>query len=202
MSDLATPEEFSPELSGKRLSVVGEVMLDVIAKAIIATSTKYDCSYSRAVLPWAWIKNALLLLVRSRDHEWLTIRHAGNDLVIGIGDVPVRFFIDDHTKPRKARVLSPTEGEAGQLPLDFGTQPDTTPALWRFIVERALTDIDENRVFFVGYNVIGEIVAKWQFTESVRAFRSTDNDIPAAAHLDPISLTPIFGDERVEAEGG
>lgn len=196
MSDLATPEEFSAELSGARLSIVGEVMLDVLAKATSATSTIYDCAYSRAVLPWAWIKNALLLLARSKEHDWLKIRHAGNDLVIGIGNFPVRFFIDDHANPRKARVLSPTEGEACQLPLDFGTQPDTVPALWRFIVERALVEEDENKVFFVGYNVLGEIVAKWQFTESVRAFHTTDNEVPAAAQLDPISLSPIYDNEQ------
>jgi len=193
MAVLATPEQFSPDLSDDRLSIVGELMLDVLAKGIAATSTQYDCAYSRAVLPWAWIKNALLQLAQSREHAWLSIKHAGNDLVIAIGDNPIRFFIDDHLNPRKVRVLSPTEGEAAQLAFDFASQTDSTPALWRFIVERALNDDAENRVFFVGYNVTSEIVAKWEFTESVRAFRSTDSEIPAAAKLDPIVLAPIHG---------
>lgn len=199
MSDLATPEEFSPELSSYRLSIVGELMLDVLAKAILATSTQYDCAYSRGALSWAWIKNALLTLAGSRAHDWLTIRHAGNDLVIGVGSHPVRFFIDDHAKPRKPRVLNPTDGESCQLHFNFAIQPDTTPVLWRFIVERAMSEEDENRVFFVGYNAIGEVVAKWQFTESVRAFRATDDDIPAAAELPPITLAPIY-DDAVDSE--
>lgn len=192
MSSLTTPEEISTELSSDRLSVVAELMLDVLAQAIAATSTQYDCAYSRGALSWAWIKNALLALARSNVHGWLTIRHAGNDLVVGIGTYPVRFFIDDHENPRKPRVLTPTEGEAYQLPFDFGTQSDATPMLWRFIVERALTDDDENRVFFVGYNVIGEVVAKWEFTDSVRAFRATDDTVPAAAQLPPPILAPIY----------
>jgi hypothetical protein len=144
------------------------------------------------VLPWGWIRNALRQLAQSGQYDWLTIRHAGNDLVIGVGEIPVRFFIDHHLNPRKARVLSPTEGEAAQLVLPFAQMTDSDPALWRFIVERALSDQDENRVFFVGYNIIGEIVAKWEFTETVRTFRSTDSDIPEAAQLGPIPLTPIF----------
>lgn len=194
MAILATPEDLSPELGSDRLSVVAELMLDVLAKAIAATSTQYDCAYSRGALSWAWIKNALLAVARSRTYDWLTIRHAGNDLVIGVGSYPVRFFIDDHENPRKPRVLSPTDGEAYQLSFDFGAMSDATPALWRFIVERALTEDDENRVFFVGYNLYGEAVAKWQFTESVRGFRSTDDVIPAAAQLPPITLAPIYED--------
>jgi hypothetical protein len=192
MAVLATPEQFSPELSSNRLSIVGELMLDVLAQAMAATSTQYDCAYSRAVLPWAWIKNALLQLAQSREHDWLSIKHAGNDLVIAIGDNPIRFFIDDHINPRKVRVLSPTEGEAAQLAFDFATHSDSTPALWRFIVERAMNDDTENRVFFVGYNVTSEIVAKWEFTESVRAFHATDAIVPAAVQLDPIALAPIY----------
>lgn len=192
MHVLTTPRQVSDELTEERLSVIGELMLDVLAKAVLATSTEYDCAYSRGALSWAWIKNALLLLVRSREHKWLTVRHAANDLVIGIGSHPVRFFIDDHANPRKPRVLNPTDGEAVQLKLHFKEAQDTAPVLWRFIVERALNEDDESRVFFVGYNAVGEVVAKWQFTESVRAFHATDALIPESARLDPIALAPIF----------
>lgn len=200
MTVLATPEQFSTDLNSERLGVVGELMLDVMAKAISATSTQYDCAYSRAVLPWAWIKNALLQLAQSKKYSWLTVKHAGNDLVIAIGENPIRFFIDDHINPRKLRVLSPTEGEMAQLAFNFQTVPDSKPALWRFIVERALNEDSENRVFFVGYNSTSEIVAQWEFTDSVRAFRATDSEIPAAANLDPIILAPIHGYVEARAE--
>jgi hypothetical protein len=192
VSDLASPQRFSPDLTGERLSVVGELMLDVLSKGIAATNTPLDCAYTRAVLPWGWIRNALRLMAQSRQHEWLSLKHAGNDLVIAIGEIPIRFFIDDHINPRKQRVLSPTEGEQAQLTFNFAQRTDDQPALWRFIVERAATEDGENRVFFVGYNKVGEIIAKWEFTESVRAFRSTDSDIPAPAELDPIALAPIY----------
>lgn len=202
MSALATPGEVSEELNHARLSTIGEVMVDVLTGALAVTSTENDCAYTRAVLPWGRIRNALLNLARSGRHDWLTIKHAGNDLVIGVGSFPVRFFLDDHTNPRKHRVLSPTAGEASQLAFDFGGEIDRAPHLWRFIVERASSDVEEHRVFFIGYNVAGDIVAKWQFTDTVRAFSAVDDFIPPAAVLDPISLAPIFDDEAENSQSG
>lgn len=202
MADLATPEDFSADLGASRLRVIGGLMLDTLAKAGAVTNTDLDCAYSRGALAWAWMRNALLQLARSRTHRWLSIRHAGNDLVIGVGQYPVRFFIDDHLKPRKQRVLSPTEGEASQLSLAFETQSDGVPALWRFIVERAASEDDENKVFFVGYDGVGEVVAKWQFTDSVRTFEATDAHIPAAAELEPLVLAPIYAASEVMDVGG
>ncbi|MGE6331778.1 hypothetical protein [Stenotrophomonas sp. NPDC077659] len=182
-------------------------MLEVLAKAAEATSTELDCSYSRAVLSWAWIKNALLRMAGSNTHDWLSIRHSGNDLIVGVGSVPVRFFIiADHSKPTKRRILCPTEAETVQLCemgqgsfAGAGFSVDGLPTLWRFIVERAKTDEDESRVFFVGYDAYGSIQAKWQFTESVRMFHSTDAVIPSATELDPISLAPIYGEADNES---
>jgi len=196
MSDPVNPSALVADLSGDRLEVVAETMLEVLADALAVTNTPLDCSYSRAVLAWARIKNALLKMARSASYDWLALRHSGNDLVIAIGSVPVRFFIDDHSKPKKRRVLSPTEAEAHQLTFDgmgFTAGQGDLPTLWRFIIERAVVEDDENRVYFVGYDALGNILAKWQFTESVRAFHSTDNAIPAAAELDPVSLAPIYG---------
>lgn len=194
MASLVTPEEVSSELSHDRLSTIGEVMLDVLEKALTVTNTENDCAYTRAVLAWGRIRNALLNLARSRAYDWLSIKHAGNDLVIGIGEFPIRFFLDDHTNPRKHRVLSPTAGEASQLAFDFGGEIDMVPHLWRFIVERAMNEEEEHRVFFVAYNATGNIVAKWQFTDAVRTFAAVDDFIPLAKVLDPIALAPIFED--------
>ncbi len=206
MSDPTSPSAASPDLCDSRLEVVAGLMLEVLGKAAEATSTELDCSYSRAVLSWAWIKNALLLMAGSKIHDWLSIRHSGNDLIVGVGSVPVRFFIiADHSKPTKRRILCPTEAEAVQLGemgqgsfSGAGFSVGGIPTLWRFIVERAKTDEDESRVFFVGYDAYGNIQAKWQFTESVRTFHSTDAVIPDATELDPINLAPIYGDADSE----
>lgn len=199
MESLARPSELFPDLSDQRLSTLAQLMLDVLHKALLDTSTEHDCAYSRGALSWARIKNALLQLIRTGRHEWLTIKHSGNDLVIGIGQHPIRFFLDDHLNPRKPRVLNPTDGEMLQLPIDFPVIGDKSVDLWRFIVERALSEDDEHCVYFVGYNREREVVAQWKYSDSVRTFAAVDGYIPAAAIIEPIQLTPIY--EEIKETG-
>lgn len=196
MEKVTTPAEISTELSGDRLGVVAQLMLDVLHKALDDASTEHDCAYTRGSLAWGRIKNALIQLIRSRRHPWLSLKHAGNDLVIGLGPHAARFFIDDHQHPRKMRVLNPTDGEMHQLELALPHASDTSVDLWRFMVERALTEEDEHRVYFVGYNRMHEVVSQWAYSDSVRTFVAVDNHIPNAVTLPPLDLTPIY-DEAV-----
>ncbi len=138
-------------------------------------------------------------LIAKRRYPWLSLKHGGNDLLIGIGPHPVRFFLDDHLNPRKLRVLNPTESEAIQLEL-LPESGDKSVDLWRFIVERALTEEDEHQVFFVGYNRMAEVVAQWQYSESVRSLYAVDDHIPAAAELEPLDLTPIYDEAATSGD--
>lgn len=194
---MASPSDLSAELSPDRLSTVAQLMLEVLDHALLDTRTPYDCAYTRGTLSWGRIKNALLLLIVSKQHSWLTLRHSGNDLLIGIGPHLVRFFLDDHLNPRKPRVFNPTDGEMVQLKLAFSGSEDRTVTLWRFIVERAISDDDEHRVYFVGYNNEQDVIALWQYSEPVRAFVAVDDHVPAAAQLDPVDLSPIYNDETL-----
>lgn len=199
MEKLASPAEVSDELAPERLSVIAQLMLEVLHKALLDTSTEYDCAYTRGTLPWGRIRNALTQLVASRRYPWLTLKHAGNDLLIGIGRHPVRFFLDDHLNPRKLRVLNPTESEMQQLELLPATG-DKSVDLWRFIVERALTEDDEHSIYFVGYNRMREVVAQWQYHDTARTFFAVDDYIPAAAELPQIDLTPIYDDAAASGD--
>ncbi|WP_408953724.1 hypothetical protein [Lysobacter sp. Hz 25] len=199
MEKLASPVEISEELAPERLSIIAQLMLEVLHKALLDASTEHDCAYTQGTLPWGRIRNALRQLVASRRYPWLTIKHAGNDLLIGLGPHPVRFFLDDHLNPRKIRVLNPTDSEMHQLEL-LPESGDKSVDLWRFIVERALTEDDEHRVFFVGYNRMKEVVAQWQYTDSARTFFAVDDYIPAAAELPPIDLAPIYDDEATSGD--
>src|SRR5690606_15393211 len=77
---------------------------------------------------------------------------------------------------------------------------DKSVDLWRFIVERALTEDDEHSVYFVGYNRVCEVVAQWQYSDSARTFFAVDDYIPAAAELPPIDLTPIYDDAAASGD--
>ncbi|MBA1207474.1 hypothetical protein ACF8FG_01455 [Pseudomonas sp. YQ_6] len=191
------PSEISSSLTSSRLSIIAKRILDVLDDALRTASTDLDCSYSRGTLSWARIKNALVQLARSNEHPWLTIKHSGNDLLLGIGSETVRFFLDDHENPKKMRVLNPTNSEARQLQLF--EEDAHSEYLWRFIIERALTEEDDHQIYFVGYEAHAEydgtLVAEWRYNaERVRTLVAVDDEIPAAAELEPIELSPIDED--------
>ena len=199
---LLNPSEISMSLSSDRLSVIAMRILDVLDEALKTASTDLDCSYSRGTLSWARIKNALLHMASLNDYPWLTVKHSGNDLVLGIGSESVRFFLDDHENPKKLRVLNPTNAEAQQLQL-FGDDAHSE-FLWRFIIERAVTEEDEHQVYFVGYEAHAEkdgtLVASWRYNhDGARALAAVDSYIPAAAELEPIELSPRT-EETAEGE--
>ncbi|WP_156483637.1 hypothetical protein [Azotobacter vinelandii] len=196
------PSEISMSLSSDRLSIIARRILDVLDDALRTASTDLDCSYSRGTLAWARIKNALLQMSQAGEYPWLTVKHSGNDLVLGIGSESVRFFLDDHEQPKKLRVLNPTNAEAKQLQL-FKDDAHSE-FLWRFIIERAATDDDEHQVYFVGYEAHAEregaLLAEWRYNnEDVRTLVATDEYIPAAAELEPIELSPR-DEEMAEGE--
>ncbi|SEN36520.1 hypothetical protein SAMN04487857_114130 [Pseudomonas sp. ok272] len=203
------PSEISVSLSSDRLSVISRRILDVLDDALRTASTDLDCSYSRGTLSWARIKNALLQMAKSTEHSWLTVKHSGNDLVLGIGQESVRFFLDDHEQPKKLRVLNPTNAEAKQIQL---FEDDAhSEFLWRFIIEKAVTDDEDHQVYFVGYEAHserdGNLVAEWRYNDDgVRTLAAVDSYIPAATELEPIKLSPIDEDtaegEDYEAVNG
>lgn len=195
------PSEISSSLTSSRLSIISKRMLDVLDDALRTASTDLDCSYARGTLSWARIKNALLQLAQSDEHPWLTIKHSGNDLLLGIGSETVRFFLDDHENPKKMRVLNPTNSETKQLQLF--EEDAHSEYLWRFIIERALTEEDDHQVYFVGYEAHAErdgiLIAEWRYNaERVRTLAAVDDEIPAAAELVPLELYPI---DEYAAEG-
>ena len=71
---------------------------------------------------------------------------------------------------------------------------------YEFPLPRPWTEDDEHQVFFVGYNRMNEVVAQWQYSESVRSLYAVDDHIPAAAELAPLDLTPIYDDAAASGD--
>jgi hypothetical protein len=74
--------------------------------------------------------------------------------------------------------------------------------MWRFVVEKALTEDDEDRVFFVGYNVYQEKVSEWMYQASAPSLHAVDKDVPVAAEIPPAFVdvreddSADFGNDR------
>ncbi|MCY4754887.1 hypothetical protein [Pelomonas aquatica] len=193
------PAHFYAELTDDRLRLLAEELLNVRYATIGLLDSPYDDNFTRESAVFGRCKNMLTAKALSRRYDWLTLAHAGMDVTINIGRVPVRYFRDDPNAPEKAGFFKRNatdclfEDEAG------------APVMWRFVVERALTGEDEDQVHFVGYNIFHEKVSLWTYRPSTPMLHSIDSDVPPTVNIPPAAvelLEDAEADEQQERKTG
>jgi len=112
----------------------------------------------------------------------MTLGHSGMDIAFYIERVPCRFFTDDSNTPEKSGFFKRNFVDC-LFDID-----DQRPVMWRFIVERALTEEDEDKVFFAGYNVYQEKVSEWMYRASTPMLHSVDDEIPPTVDISPARI--------------
>lgn len=176
------PSSFYPELSPDRLQIIAEALLDLRFDTLKQMSTEHDDGYTRETAVFGRSRNMLIALARSSQHPWLALSHAGMDITFDIGSVPCRFFRDDPDSPAK-------NGFFRRNAVDSLFAPDdTSPVIWRFIVEQALSEDADDCVVFAGYNVYQEKVSEWIYEGSTPALHSVDKHVPQAADIPAASV--------------
>ena len=176
------PIAFYPELSDDRLRVIATKLLDMRYSTFREMRSPFDDNYTRETAVFGRSKNMLVEMALSDQHDWLSLRNAGMDVTFNIGEVPCRFFRDDPNSPEKSGFFRRNAVD------DLFAMDEQHPVMWRFVVEKALTDDDEDRVFFVGYNVYQEKVSEWIYQASAPMLHAVDQDVPAAAEILPASV--------------
>ncbi len=179
---LATPpSQFFPELEDSRLRVIAEALLDQRYATLRDLVSPYDDSYTRESTVFGRSRNLLIEMAGGKYH-WLTLKHAGMDVTVAIERVPCRFFRDDPDNPEKAGFYK--RNAVDQL---FDVD-ETKPVVWRFVIEQAMTEEDEDRVHFIGYNAFQEKVSQWMFRPSRPTMHAVDQDIPPSTILPPVQV--------------
>jgi hypothetical protein len=171
------PTAFYPELSDDRLRVIAVKLLDIRYSTFREMNSPFDDNYTRETTVFGRSKNMLIDLAMGRQYGWISLKHAAMDVTFNIGQVPCRFFRDDPNNPEKAGFFKRNAVD------DLFALDDGHPVMWRFVVEKALTEDDEDRVFFVGYNVYQEKVSEWMYRASAPTLHAIDQEIPTAAEI-------------------
>lgn len=185
------PSHFFPELSDDRLKIIASNLLDLRFSTISELSTKYDDNYVRETAVFGRSRNMLIELSKSGKYDWLELSNPAMDITFKIGSVPCRFFRDDPNSPGKSGFFKRNAVD------DLFAIDDQQPVMWRFIVEKALAEEDEDRVYFFGYNVYQEKISEWVYLASAPTLHSVDRDVPESAQLDPVKVD-IRDDENVQ----
>jgi hypothetical protein len=187
------PSSFYPDLTDERLRAVASRLLDVRYDAFREICSELDDNYTRETVSFGRSRNMLIREAQSGEHSWLKLSHAGMDITFNIGCVPCRFFRDDAESPEKLGFFKRNAVD------DLYADDDKTPVMWRFVIEKALTDEDEDRVLFAGYNLYQEKVAEWQYVQSAPTLHSIDEDVPASRPIGPAPLGLREDDDVGEA---
>lgn len=145
------------DLTERRLNVIAEGLLNVRHDTCAELITELDDNYIRGCATFGRQRQWLMQLAKNGKYDWLTLASPTMDVTVNIGAVPVRFFTDDHDSPKK-----PGYYRRNMVDQLFETD-DTKPVIYRFIVEPAATEDDEDRVFFLGHNAYQEVVVEWQY---------------------------------------
>jgi len=104
------------------------------------------------------------------------------DVTFRIGSVPCRFFRDDPESPEKPGFFKRNGAD------DLFSIDEDAPVMWRFVIEKAMTEEDEDRVFFIGYNAFQEKVSQWAYGASGPVLHTVDSDTPASKELRPAEV--------------
>ena len=60
--------------------------------------------------------------------------------------------------------------------------------MWRFVVEKAYTDDDSDRVYFFGYNAYQEKVSEWEYRGGRGGLHSTNPQVPPVVPIAPAQV--------------
>jgi hypothetical protein len=171
------PVYFKSELSNDRLTIIAEELLDIRYSTIQEMTSPYDDNYTHETAVFGRSRNMLIELSKSRQYDWLSLAHAGMDVTFKIGTVPCRFFKDDAQSPEKSGFFKRNAVD------DLFEPDDQHPVLWRFVVEKALTQEDEDRVYFLGFNVYQERISEWIYKGSTSTLHSVGDNAPLSAEI-------------------
>lgn len=189
------PWELDSRLTEERLTTIARAFLDIYYGVEETLSTPDDCRYTRGASFFGRARNRLIAMGQSSQYPWLELANAAMDVTCEIEGLPFRFFRDDHDNPKK-------KGFWRRNACDQLFAPDdTTPVIFRFIVERPVADDDAPEIYFIGYNSVEIAVTEWRYGQ-VPVLRSMGDSIPKPVPQGPAPIDVRRDDEEQNYDNG
>lgn len=183
------PSEFKPALTEDRLNFLAKQFWEVYYGVESLLTTEDDCNYGRGALFFGRARKRLINL--SFRVDWLKLTNSGMDVTLEIEGIPFRFFRDDHENPKKKGFWRRNYSDQLFAP------NDQEPVIFRFIVQRPISEEDDLEVYFIGYNALEEPICEWRYGQ-VRVLRGADQERPLAVEQ-PAAPVDI-PEERINRE--
>ncbi len=171
------PWKFNSNLSEERLNLLASHLKEIFYGVESMLITDDDCSYGRGSLFFSRARQRFIRLGMSDELPWLKLVNSAMDFTLEIGGIPFRVFRDEHDKPAKKGFWRRNDTDR------LFASNDMEPVIFRFIVERPVSDTDELEIYFIGFNAQQEAVCEWRYG-NVRVLRSTDEELAPEVHQD------------------
>lgn len=171
------PISFFSELCDENLGSIAVRLLDIRYETLRGLNSRYDDNYVRESAVFGRSRNMLIEMAHDSKYPWMSLGHAGMDVTFYIGRVPCRFFRDDPDSPEKPGFFKRNAVD------DLFGFDENIPVMWRFVIEKAMTDEDEDQVHFFGYNVFQEKISVWTYSGAAAVLHAVDQDVPKAADI-------------------
>lgn len=194
MPGLPHPSVFFSQLTDDRLAIVGSRLLDVRFNTLREMTSPYDDRYTRETAIYGRQRNMLIELARSGAHEWFAVTHVGMDVTGTLAGIPFRFFTDDPRSPQKDGFFKRNAAD------DLFAPDQTRPVIFRFVIEPAVSDDDDDRLFLIGFNELQEPVCEWAYRAGPTALYSVNDVAPVPAPIAPADIE-IREDEERDGKG-
>lgn len=183
---LPHPVVFHSALSSDRLELISRLLLEELYATEDDLTRPTDSPYTKGCTTFGRQRNRIISEVQSRQHPWLGLSNNGNDIVLTIEGIPVRFSNDDPANPTKDAVLTTNRYQMSFL--EFSTTGE--PGRFCFIVDRGREGMSEPRVEFLGFTPSGDIACRWVYN-TVRVFEEvTRSSLAEAVDVAKPPVTP------------
>ncbi|MFS7293425.1 hypothetical protein AB6864_24485 [Serratia proteamaculans] len=187
------PWEFTPQLSEDRLTIVSKELLKVLDQTFELLTTSLDDNYTRGTCTFGRQKNRVIELCMEGGYNWLKLTNPGMDVTFEIEGIPIRFFADDPENPKKPGFFRRNSVDQLFAPVD------TTPTVWRFVVEKPEFEGEGARIHFVGYNQLEEILSLWTYgNDRTTVLHSTDDTPPKPVTIELDDISPSVPDKSAD----
>lgn len=188
------PSKYFPELTDDMLNLISGIMLDQHSSAVELLNSEYDSNYGIGCVAFDRIRQNILVVVKSGDYPQLKLESGANDYGFYIGRVLCRVFVDDVRAPKKRGFFQHPKGVNEDL---FGYE-DGMPQYFRFVLQKALNDESEDKVFFQSYWHNQSLAFEWECgQEKQSSLHIVGENIPASK---PLSSAPFEDRDSIQDE--
>lgn len=188
---LPYPWELYSDLSNDRLEIIAITLLDIRHITSTDMNSRHDCNYTYGSTTFGRSRNAIIEMAEDPLYPWLSIRRSGMGLTFKIVNIPCRFFTDDSNNPKKKGFFKrhAVDNPNYDLFSDNLIQAEAEH-VFRFIVEKGMTDDDEARVVFAIYNGnTHEKISEWIYETLTRVTHPVSGrDAPTGVEIPPVSV--------------